>query len=147
LRNKNRLFLSRQPSGVGLASATRAIYERSCLTWEIDMASNQDIVDYILEQIAQAGVVHAKKMFGEYAVYCDGKVVALICDDQLFVKPTQAGKAFLGEVEEGYPYPGAKPWFLIAGDGFDDPEWLSELIRISAHELPLPKKKTGKKNR
>jgi TfoX/Sxy family transcriptional regulator of competence genes len=57
------------------------------------MASKQGTVDFILEQIAAAGTVSAKKMFGEYALYCDGKMVALVCDDQLFVKITEAGKA------------------------------------------------------
>jgi hypothetical protein len=29
---------------------------------------------------------------GEYAIYCNGKVVALVCDNQLFVKPTEAAQ-------------------------------------------------------
>jgi DNA transformation protein len=41
------------------------------------MASQQSCVDFILEQIAEAGVVSAKKMFGEYGIYCDEKIVAL----------------------------------------------------------------------
>ncbi len=56
------------------------------------MSSKQNTVDFILEQITNAGTICAKKMFGEYAIYCDDKVVALVCDDQLFVKPTKAGK-------------------------------------------------------
>ncbi|RJT43728.1 TfoX/Sxy family protein [Legionella taurinensis] len=55
------------------------------------MSSKQSTIDFILEQITNAGTVYAKKMFGEYAIYCDDKVVALVCDDQLFVKPTTAG--------------------------------------------------------
>ena len=50
------------------------------------MATQKNTVDYILEQIAEAGIVSAREMFGEYAIYCDGKVVALVCDDQLFCK-------------------------------------------------------------
>jgi TfoX/Sxy family transcriptional regulator of competence genes len=56
------------------------------------MSTTKNTVEYILEQISESGVVSARKMFGEYAIYCDGKVVALVCDDQLFVKPTKAGK-------------------------------------------------------
>jgi TfoX/Sxy family transcriptional regulator of competence genes len=108
------------------------------------MASKQSTVDYILEQIAMAGTVAAKKLFGEYAVYCDGKVVALICDDQLFVKPTTAGRAFIGDCETASPYPGAKPYLLIAGDDWDDSEYLSHLIKLTAAELPLPKPKKKK---
>ena len=77
------------------------------------MASKQSTVDYILEKIAAAGVVSARKMFGDYSVYCNGKVVALVCDDQFFVKPTAAGKAFIKDYVEGFPYPGAKPYLFI----------------------------------
>lgn len=105
------------------------------------MASRQSSVDFILEQIAEAGTVSAKKMFGEYGIYCDDKVVALVCDDQLFVKPTDAGKAFMGDFVEGHPYPGAKPYLLISGEMWEDSEWLTHLIKISAAELPLPTKK------
>ena len=102
------------------------------------MASQQRTVDYIVEQIAAAGNVSARKMFGEYGIYCDGKMVALVCDDQLFVKPTNAGRTWLGKVREAPPYPGAKPCFLIAGDLWDDADWLTKLIAMSTAELPTP---------
>ena len=73
-------------------------------------------IEFLLDQLGAVRGVRARKMFGEYALYCGEKVVALVCDDQLFVKPTAAGKTFIGKVKEGAPYPGAKPWFLIAGD-------------------------------
>ena len=102
------------------------------------MASRQGSVDFILEQIAGAGEVSAKKMFGEYGLYCDGKMVALVCDDQLFVKPTAAGKAFVGDLTEGPPYPGAKPHFLVPGGQWEDRAWLTRLITLTAADLPLP---------
>lgn len=111
------------------------------------MSSKQSTVDFILEQITNAGTVYAKKMFGEYALYCDDKVVALVCDDQLFVKPTKAGKAFISNYIEGHPYVGAKPYLLISGEIWDDKEWLTELIQITAAELPLPKKKASSQKR
>src|SRR3990167_6017897 len=105
------------------------------------MASRQSTVDFILEQIADSGTVSAKKMFGEYGVYCNEKIVALVCDNKLFVKPTAAGRDFVGEVVEACPYPGAKPYLFISGEKWEDPEWLATLIKVSAAELPLPKKK------
>ena len=109
------------------------------------MASKQGNVDFVLEQMAQAADVSARKMFGEYAIYSRGKIVALFCDDELFVKPTAAGKAFIGRVTEGAPYPGAKLWYSIGGDAWEDGEWLSELIRVTERELPAPKPKTKPK--
>jgi TfoX/Sxy family transcriptional regulator of competence genes len=108
------------------------------------MSTQAGTVAFIVEQIAAAGSVSARPMFGEYGVYCDGKIVALICDDQLFVKPTKAGRAFIGTPEEAPPYPGAKPSFLISADGLEDADWLAELIRLSADELPMPKPKKPK---
>ena len=106
------------------------------------MASQQSTVDYVLEQIGGAGSVSARKMFGEYGVYCDGRIVALICDDQFYLKPTPAGRALLGaEIDEQPPYPGAKPSYRIAGDRWDDADWMSELVRVTTAALPLPKPK------
>lgn len=105
------------------------------------MTTNQQTVDYILEQMSDAGRVNAKKMFGGYCVYCDGKVVALVCDDELFVKKTTSGQSYLGKCPEKPPYPGAKPYFFITGDQWEDGEWLSQLIKITTLELPVPKKK------
>jgi TfoX/Sxy family transcriptional regulator of competence genes len=108
------------------------------------MSSRQSTVDFIVEHLTEAGDVSSKKMFGEYGIYCGETMVALVCDDQLFVKKTAAGQAFLGKCEEGPPYPGAKSCFIISGEKWENREWLSQLIRLSASELSLPKKKSGK---
>ena len=109
------------------------------------MSSQQKTVDYIIEQSAGAGTMTAKKMFGEYGLYCDGKIVALVCDDQFFIKPSQAGRDYLGEVTDGEPFPGAKPYFLIEGDRWDDADWLAGLVKATADDLPAPKPKKPKK--
>jgi len=110
------------------------------------MSSDPDFVDYVCDQISGAGIVTARRMFGEYAVYCDGKVVALVCDDTFFVKPTPGGRAWIGNAEEAPPYPGGKPW-LVVGDGLDDRDWVTELVRITERELPPPKPKGSKRGR
>jgi TfoX/Sxy family transcriptional regulator of competence genes len=109
------------------------------------MASDQRTVDFIVEQLAPLGV-SARKMFGEYGLSLDGKSIGVICDNQLFVKPTEAGRAFLGEVAEAPPYPGAKPSFVIDPDRWDDADWLVELVRITADALPAPKPKKPKRS-
>jgi len=109
------------------------------------MVTRQGTMDFILEQIEGAGPVSARKMFGEYALYLGEKTVALVCDGQLFVKPTVAGRKFIGNVVEGFAFPGAKASFLITGDQWEDRDWLTRLIQITAAELPEPKKKAAKK--
>lgn len=110
------------------------------------MASDKSFVEFVVDQMADAGNISQRKMFGEYALYCDGKVVALVCDNQLFVKPTEAGRGFIGRVVEGEPYPGAKLYFMI-DDALEDREWMSELIKVTARELPAPKPKRKKSHR
>lgn len=108
------------------------------------MSSDKSQLEYVLEQIAPAGVIRAKSMFGEFGIYCNEKIVALFCDNQLFVKPTAAGKAFAPDVAEGPPYPGAKPYLLIE-EQIEDQEWVSELIRLTARDLPPPKEPKAKR--
>ena len=104
------------------------------------MKQKNSFVQFVVDQMQNAGNVSCRSMFGGYAVYCNAKVVALICDDQLFVKPTISGREMIGSPQEAPPYPGAKPWFLIE-DKIEDSEWLCELIRKTAEELPVPKPK------
>lgn len=108
------------------------------------MSTSQSTVDYILEQLAGAGDVSARKMFGEYGLYCDGKIFALVCDDELFLKPTDAAKRYIGDYVEKPPFPDApKPYLLI--EDLDDSDWLTGLVRASVAELPLPKPKAAPK--
>lgn len=103
------------------------------------MATSQSTIDFLLDQLSGAGQISTKKMFGEYCLYLAGKPVAFICDDQMFLKPTSAGRGMISNVTEGYPYPGAKPYLLITADLWEESEWLVQLIQATANELPQPK--------
>ncbi len=107
------------------------------------VASNQQFVDFIVEQIDSFEQISYKKMFGEYGLYFGDKIFALICDNKLFIKPTLAGRAYIKDIVEAPPYPGAKPSFLIE-DKLEDRDWLKELVRITVQELPEPKPKKKK---
>jgi TfoX/Sxy family transcriptional regulator of competence genes len=108
------------------------------------MATGVDFADYVREQSAGAGEVTVKKMFGEYAVYVDGVVVALACDNRLFLKPTPATAARIATAPIAPPYPGAKPHAVI-DEWLDDPEALAALLRDTAKALPPPKPKAATK--
>jgi TfoX/Sxy family transcriptional regulator of competence genes len=104
------------------------------------MASDLAFVQHVCDQLRGAGEVSFKKMFGEYAIYLGGKTVALVCDYQLFVKPTAAGRALLPNAAEGDPYPGAKPHLLMS-EHLDDSELLSRVFLSTDAALPVPKPK------
>ena len=110
------------------------------------MASDLEFVEFVADQLKGAGDISYRMMFGEYALYCGGKIVALICDNQFFVKPTEAGRSFIGDVVEAPPYPGAKPSFLI-GEQIEDKDWMSNLVRLTEKELPEPKPKKKPKKK
>lgn len=103
------------------------------------MATKQSTADFLLEQLSSAGYIRYRKMFGEYALYCNEKVIGFICDDKLYVKPTKAGKEFIGTVEEAPAYPGSKLYYYIGAEYWDDAEWMKELVLKTAEELPPPK--------
>lgn len=109
------------------------------------MSTKESTAQFIEEQVRDAGAVRVRKMFGEYALYCDDKVVALICDDRLYLKPTEAGKEFGGEFEEGHAYPRSSIFWIVDEYRWDNREWMSELLRVTAEALPKPKPKKPKK--
>ena len=108
------------------------------------MASDQKFVDFVVEQIEYSGDIAVKKMFGEYALYVDGKIFALICDNKLFIKPIEASLNYIGNPTEAPPYPGSKNYYLIE-EKLEDRDWLSGLVKIMAPVLPEPKPRKKKK--
>ncbi|PIQ29151.1 competence protein TfoX [bacterium (Candidatus Blackallbacteria) CG17_big_fil_post_rev_8_21_14_2_50_48_46] len=104
------------------------------------MPTDKAWLETLLKQLDLQAELSAKAMFGEYALYAQAKIVALLADNQLFVKPTEAGRAFIQTPIERSPYPGAKPCFLIQ-EPLKDPAWLRQLIQITTQELPAPKPK------
>ena len=103
------------------------------------MPTNSSTIDFLLDQLCNAGPVSARKMFGEYCLYYDGSPVGLVCDDILYLKPTEAGRALLPVPQEGAPFPGAKPHLLIDADSWDDAQALCQLVRTTALALPVRK--------
>jgi DNA transformation protein and related proteins len=103
------------------------------------MATSQGTMDYLLDQLASAGPVSSRKMFGEYCLYFAGRPVGLVCDEQLYLKPSEAGKALMREFREGPPFPGARMHLLVTADDWDDARLLQQLVRVTYDALPAPK--------
>ncbi|CAN5756465.1 TfoX/Sxy family protein [soil metagenome] len=104
------------------------------------MASELGFVLHVCDQVREVGDVSYRKMFGEYGIYVGAKMVALVCDNRLFVKPTEAGRELLGTPTEGSPYPNAMPHFVL-DEHLDDRSLLSAVFRATEAALPLPKPK------
>lgn len=99
------------------------------------MTTSRETIAFLMDQLSGlAGVTHLR-MFGEYCVYVYGKPVGFVVNDQLHLKMTYAGRDMASEVDEGFPYPNAKPHLLITADLWEDHDWLADLVRTTAKEL------------
>jgi TfoX/Sxy family transcriptional regulator of competence genes len=107
------------------------------------MSTRRETIDALLDALSPAGPITTRAMFGEYALYIDGRVVALVCDDSLFIKPVAGAVAALPGAEMAPPYAGAKP-HLLAADALDDPDPVIAALRAAAREVPLPKPRKAK---
>ena len=97
------------------------------------MACSADFVQFIVDQCSGAGEIAVKKMMGDYCIYCDGVMFGLICDNNLYIKMTDAGKAVLDEIVLRQPYPGARNHLHITN--VDDRDYLEDIIRATVPEL------------
>lgn len=107
------------------------------------MATDRSFVDYVFEQAGLGERLTATRMFGEYGLYVDGKVVAFACDDSLFVKPAAATGALTAALPRRPPYPGAKD-YPVADELLDDADALRALLLATFDALPAPKPKPPK---
>ena len=110
------------------------------------MSSDKEFVDYVVEQLRDAGSIRSKKMFGEYGLWCDGNFFGTVEDNQFYVKMTQAGHEMLPDAEPAAPHGGTPGMYLV--EDLEDTRFLKELVSRTCEELPQPKQKTaGKKAR
>ena len=109
------------------------------------MSTSKQTVAFIEDQLSGLPVRTAP-MFGEYALYFQGagvgdKVVGFICDDTLFIKPSDVDAAVLEGTVMATAYPGSKPYHSVPGDLLENPEWLHTAITATAAALPAAKPK------
>jgi TfoX/Sxy family transcriptional regulator of competence genes len=109
------------------------------------MATSAEFVKYVAEQVGLGSRLTYKKLFGEYALYVDGKVTAFVCDNSLFIKPSRAVEALAPTLPKRPPYPVAKD-YPVADELLDDTELLRRLITETAALMPAPKPKRKPKS-
>ncbi len=105
------------------------------------MATSEDYIKYVCEQIGHAGCVRCKKMFGEYMVYVNDKPVLLVCDDTVFVKKVSCIEDKMRTAETGFPYDGAKEHYIL---DIDDAEFSTDIALELEKAISVPKTKKRK---
>ncbi len=99
------------------------------------MASDEDFVRYVIDQSRLGDELSYRRLFGEFVLYLDGKVVAFVCDNSVFIKITEAVPAGLPWRP---PYKMAQPHPVI-DELLDEPDALCALLRATAAALPPPR--------
>lgn len=102
------------------------------------MATEIGIIEYLCDQLTGLGDIRARKMFGDYLIYCNDKPVLIVCDDTPMVKLLPILEPLLGGHPTRPPYEGAKPHYVLDPD---DRETLREAVRLAETVTPLPKKR------
>jgi TfoX/Sxy family transcriptional regulator of competence genes len=108
------------------------------------MATRPQTIEDLMDALRDLPGLSSRKMFGEYALYLQGKVVALICDDLLYIKPTQGALAVVTGPTMAPPYPGAKDHICL-DSALDDPDLTIAALRAVEADLPEPKPKAPPK--
>ena len=106
------------------------------------MVAPADFVDFVCEQVGDAGALRYKKMFGEYLVYVDDEPILLVCDNTVYVKMLPVIDDLMGSADRGSPYEGAKEHYIL------DIENRGLAVKVIAALLPVvkvpqPRKKKG----
>ena len=109
------------------------------------MATQKETVEFILSKLRHADAFSTRAMFGEYALYAEGKVVALICDDRLYVKILPASEELESLCEKGEPYPGARPHYIVEEGQLSRLETLPSILLAISRSLPAKKKSARKR--
>jgi TfoX/Sxy family transcriptional regulator of competence genes len=106
------------------------------------MATQKETADFILHKLRDSTRFSVRAMFGEYAIYANGKVAGFICDDLLYIKIVPASKDLEPICEKGPPYPGAKPYYIVEEVQLSTIENLPNILTAVANSAPQKKKKT-----
>lgn len=102
------------------------------------MGTTSDFIAFVLEQAGLEPRLTTRRMFGEYALYVDGKVVGFACDNSVFIKYTDATPGLTADLPAGEAYPGSKP-YAVADALLDEPARLQDLLLATADALPSPR--------
>ena len=105
------------------------------------MATTQEYIEYVCEQIQGIGEVRYRKMFGEFMVYVNDKPVITVCDNTAFVKKLEVIQEMMQNAECGFPYEGAKEHYIL---DIDNRDFCREIVKKLEEVTPLPKAKKKK---
>lgn len=100
------------------------------------MATTNEYIEYVCEQINGIGEIRYKKMFGEFMVYVNDKPVIIVCDNVPYVKKLDCIEKMMQKAETGFPYKGAKEHYIL---DIDDIGFCKKVLTEVEKVTPIPK--------
>lgn len=105
------------------------------------MPTTVEYIEFVCCMISNDYAVRYKKMFGEYLVYVNEKPILLVCENCVFIKQLDEIKELMQGADEGIPYKGSKPHYIL---DIENKELLDKVVEILERITPVPKKKVKK---
>ncbi len=105
------------------------------------MATTNEYIEYVCEQIKGIGDIRYRKMFGEFMVYVNEKPVIIVCNNVSFVKKLECIEAMMKDAEIGYPYKGAKEHYVL---DIDNSEFSKSVLMKVEEVIPISKPRKKK---
>lgn len=102
------------------------------------MATTNEFINYVCEQLNGVGEVTYKKMFGEYMVYVNAKPILTVCDNTVYIKKLDCIEELMQGASLGCPYEGTKEHYIL---DIDDTDFSKGVVIVAEKAIPLPKKK------
>ena len=84
-----------------------------------------------------------KRMFGEYGIYLQGRVLGFLCDEQILLQDTPTARKLLPNAERKELFPGSKLFIIFSDEG--NHHLLQSVAQAMWEELPVPKPRKGRK--
>lgn len=105
------------------------------------MATTNEYIEYVCEQIKGVGEIRYKKMFGEFMIYVNNKPVIIVCDNVSYVKKLDCIEEIMKNAQTGTPYNGAKEHYIL---DIDDVAFCKVVVTELEKVTPVPKSRKKK---
>jgi hypothetical protein len=107
------------------------------------MATSPEYAQFVENQFRGLDGFSMRRMFGEYALYLQGRVLGFLADEQILLQNTPTASKLLPDAEMRKLFPGSKLFILFADEG--NAHLLKSVSQAMWEELPLPKPRKSRK--
>ena len=107
------------------------------------MATSRDYALFVENLFRGVDGFSMKRMFGEYGIYLQGRVLGFLCDEQILLQDTPTARKLLPNAERKELFPGSKLFIIFSDEG--NHHLLQSVAQVMWEELPVPKPRKGRK--